>query len=59
MRDGDDSLVADPAYDLSRSNMFQEEWIPTTKAGTYTNFRLYNLAEDPQQQHDIADQHRS
>ena len=57
MRDGDYSLVADPAYELSRSNMFREEWIAKIKAGTYTNFRLYNLAEDPQQQHDIADQH--
>ena len=57
MRDGDWSLVADPDYELSTSNMFQEEWIPKIKSGSYTNFRLYNLAEDPQQQHDIAGEH--
>ncbi len=57
IRDGDYSLVADPDYELSTSNMFQEEWIPKIKSGTYTNFRLYDLAEDPQQQRDIADEH--
>lgn len=57
IRDGDYSLVADPDYELSTSNMFQEAWIPKIKSGTYTNFRLYNLADDPEQQHDIADEH--
>ncbi len=54
MRDGRYSLVADPAYSLSTSNMFQEAWIPAIKSGTYTNFRLYDLEVDPQQQHDLA-----
>ncbi len=54
MRDGDFSLVADPDYELSTSNMFQEEWIPKIKNGGYTNFRLYDLAKDPQQKKDLA-----
>jgi len=55
MRDGKYSIVADPNYELSRSNMFQEAWIPKIKSGGYTNFRLYNLEEDPGQQNDLAD----
>lgn len=54
LRDGDFSLVADPDYELSTSNMFQEEWIPRIKKGSYRNYRLYNLASDPGQQQDIA-----
>jgi len=54
LREGRYSLVADPDYELSTSNMFREAWIPEIKAGTYTNFRLYDLAKDPQQQHDIS-----
>lgn len=54
MRDGRYSLVADPDYELSTSNMFQEAWIPTIKAGGYTNFRLYDLEADPQQTTDLA-----
>ena len=54
MRDGDYSLVADPDYELSTNNMFQEAWIPTIKRGGYTNYRLYNLVNDPQQQQDLA-----
>jgi arylsulfatase A len=54
MRDGDYSLVADPDYELSRNNMFQESWIPQIKRGGYTNFRLYNLREDPGQTTDLA-----
>lgn len=54
MRDGDYCLVADPDYELSTSNLFQEEWIPQIKQGTYTNFRLYNLIEDPQQENDLS-----
>ena len=56
MRDGDYSLVADPAYELSTSNMFQEKWIPTIKQGTYANYRLFNLRTDPGQTADLADQ---
>lgn len=54
MRDGDYSLVADPDYELSTSNMFREAWIPKVKSGGYTNFRLYNLKKDPGQQIDLA-----
>ncbi len=54
MRDGDYSLVADPDYELSTSNMFQEAWIPTIKRGGYRNFQLFNLKSDPQQTTNIA-----
>ena len=54
LRSGDYSLLADPAYDLSTSNMFNEAWIPRIKQGNYTNYRLYNLAEDPGQTTDLA-----
>ena len=54
MRDGDWSLVADPDYDLSTSNMFEEAWIPTIKSGGYGNFQLFNLVEDPNQEQDVA-----
>ena len=54
MRDGDYNLVADPAYDLSKGNVFQEKWIPKIKAGGYTNYRLYNLREDPGQTNDLS-----
>ena len=54
MRDGDYSLVADPDYPLSTDNMFQESWIPTIKAGGYTNFRLFDLRSDPNQTTDIS-----
>ncbi|MGI9241663.1 MAG: sulfatase-like hydrolase/transferase, partial [Verrucomicrobiales bacterium] len=54
MRDGDYSLVADPDYELSKSNMFQEVWIPKIKAGGYKNYRLFNLKDDPQQEKDLA-----
>ena len=57
IRDGEWSLVADPDYELSTSNMFQEKWIPKIKSGSYTNYRLYHLGEDPRQQHDVADEH--
>ncbi|MHC4875451.1 MAG: sulfatase family protein [Planctomycetota bacterium] len=55
MRDGDYSLVADPDYELSTNNMFQEAWIPTIKGGGYRNFQLFNLKLDPQQTTNIAD----
>lgn len=54
IRDGDFNLVADPDYKLSTNNMFKETWIPTIKAGGYTNFRLYNLRKDPGQQNDLS-----
>jgi len=55
IRDGDFSLVADPDYELSTNNMFQEAWIPTIKNGSYKNFRLYNLKSDPGQTTDVAE----
>ncbi|MEM0970556.1 MAG: sulfatase-like hydrolase/transferase, partial [Verrucomicrobiota bacterium] len=55
LRDGDYSLVADPSYELSTSNMFQEEWIPMIKEGSYTNYRLYNLTNDPGQTRNLAE----
>ncbi len=54
MRDGDHSLVAEPAYDLSTSNMFQEAWIPAIRSGSYRNYQLFNLATDPRQQNNLA-----
>ena len=54
LRDGDFSLVADPDYELSTSNMFKEAWIPAIKSGGYKNFQLFNLKEDPSQQHNLA-----
>ncbi|RKX36516.1 MAG: arylsulfatase, partial [Verrucomicrobia bacterium] len=54
MRDGDYSLVAEPDYPLPTDNMFQEEWIPKIKSGGYTGFKLYDLKNDPGQQHDLA-----
>ncbi len=54
MRDGDYALVADPDYEISTNNMFDESWIPLIKEGGYTNFRLYNLKEDPSQARDLA-----
>lgn len=55
MRDGDYSLVAEPDYELSTSNMFQEAWIPKIKAGDYRNFQLFNLRTDPTQSQNIAE----
>jgi arylsulfatase A len=57
MRDGDYSLVADPDYDLSKKNMFNEASIPKIKKGKYKNFRLYNLMKDPKQERDISAEH--
>ncbi len=54
MRDGDFSLVADPDYELSTNNMFDERWIPDIKRGGYKNFRLYDLKQDPSQTDDLA-----
>jgi len=57
IRDGDYSLVADPDYELSKNNMFQEAWIPKIKQGSYRNYRLFNLRTDPQQNRDLAAEH--
>lgn len=57
LRDGDWSLVADPDYELSTSNMFQEAWIPQIRRGGYRHFRLFNLSADPQQTTDVASRH--
>ncbi|MEM9586515.1 MAG: sulfatase-like hydrolase/transferase [Planctomycetota bacterium] len=57
MRDGKYSLVADPDYELSTDNLFQEAWIPLLKRGGYTNYRLFDLQSDPQQNIDLASQH--
>jgi arylsulfatase A len=54
VRDGKYSLVADPDYELSTDNMFDEAWIPAIKTGGYTNFRLFDLEADPSQEHDLA-----
>jgi len=56
MRSGKYSLVADPDYELSTSNMFREEWIPKIKSGSYTNFRLFDLEQDPGQNNDLSDE---
>jgi arylsulfatase A len=57
MRDGSYSLVADPAYELSTKNMFEESWIPAIKKGTYTNYQLFDLSQDPGQKNNIATKH--
>jgi arylsulfatase A len=58
LRDGRYSLVAEPDYELSTSNMFQEAWIPTIKQGGYLNYQLFDLEADPSQEHDIASSNR-
>jgi len=37
-----------------RLNMFTESWIPTIKAGVYTRFQLFDMANDPGQQTDVS-----
>ncbi|QDU77964.1 Arylsulfatase [Bremerella volcania] len=54
MRDGRYSLVAQRDYEMSSDNMFQEKWIPLIKNGTYANYQLFDLIDDPQQKHDLA-----
>ena len=54
MRDGDYSLTADPDYELSTVNMFDESWIPQIRQGGYTNFQLFDLKNDPNQSTDLA-----
>ena len=57
MRDGRWSLTADPDYELSTSNMFQESWIPVIKSGRYTNWQLHDLQTDPSQKQNVATDH--
>jgi len=54
MRDGDWSLVAEPDYELSTSNMFEEAWIPAIKSGGYKDFQLFDLKEDRAQTTDLS-----
>lgn len=57
MREGKWSLVADPDFELSTSNMFDEAWIPKIKEGRYTNYQLFDLEKDPNQTTNLAGQH--
>lgn len=57
MRDGDFSLVANPDYEISTSNMFQEHWIPRVKDGGYKDFQLFDLSKDPGQKQNIASEY--
>jgi hypothetical protein len=50
-------LIADPDIELSRDNMFIEEYIGPIKAAKLVNFRLYNIRTDPAQQNDISGEH--
>ena len=54
MREGDYSLVANPDYEISKSNMFEESWIPIIKKGGYKDFQLFDLKKDPGQVQNIA-----
>ncbi len=54
MRDGDYSLVAEPDFEVSKNNMFQEAWIPTIKTGGYKGYQLFNLKNDPAQTKNLA-----
>ena len=57
MRDGDFSLVANPDYEISTSNMFQEHWIPRVKDGGYKDFQLFDLSKDPGQKQNMASEY--
>ena len=54
MRQGQFVIVADPDYELSTVNMFNEAWIPIIKQGGYRNYQLYDLVADPKQTHNLA-----
>ncbi len=56
IRDGNFSLVAEPDYELSKSNMFQESWIPVIKRGGYRDFQLFDLSKDPGQTQNLSSQ---
>ncbi len=55
IRDGEWNMVADPEMDIPTDNMFREEWIGMVKETDLTNFRLYNLQEDPGQENDLSE----
>lgn len=57
IRQGDWSLVADPTIDLSTHKWFDVESIGDVKETELTHFRLYNLREDPEQQHDLSNEY--
>jgi arylsulfatase A len=57
MRDGNYSLVAEPDYELSKENRFDEAWIPVIKKGGYKNYQLFDLSKDPSQTTDLAAAH--
>ncbi len=57
MRDGDFSLVANPDYEISTSNMFHEHWIPRVKDGGYKDFQLFDLSKDPGQKQNMASEY--
>lgn len=59
MREGDWSLVADPDYELSTVNLFNEAWIPAIKSGGYTNYQLFNLKSDPGQTTDLSGEEKT
>ncbi len=56
IRDGNYSLLACPDYEFSKSEKFNEAWIPTIKKGGYRDFELYDLVKDPMQKDDLAKQ---
>ncbi len=56
MRDGDYSLVAMPGFEISKNNMFREEWIPTVKSGGYHQYQLFNLKNDRAQEKNLANE---
>jgi len=55
IREGDWALIADPTIDLPRGNMFKEEYIGNIKETELTNFRLFNLRQDPIQDDEITE----
>ena len=55
MRDGDYHWC-DPDYEISRSNMLQEEWILRIRP-RLLQLSTSNLSDDPQQIHNIAADH--
>ena len=56
MRDGNYSLLAYSDHEFSKSEKFNEAWIPTIKEGAYRDFELYDLVNDPMQKDNLAKQ---
>lgn len=54
IRENEFCLVADPTIELPKGNMFKESYIGDIKKSKLTNFRLYNLKEDPEQKRDLS-----